>query len=225
MRVVIADDSVLFREGVARLLTEAGDEVVGRAGDAAELLALIEAAGPDRVPDVAVIDVRMPPTHTTEGLDAALAIRRRWAGLATLVLSQYVASDEAVELLADGRGGTGYLLKDRVADLEGFVEAVHRVGHGGSVVDPDVVARLLQRQRRVDPLDALSPRERQILVMMAEGRSNRAIGAALFVTENTVETHIGSLFTKLGLEPTPDHNRRVLATLLYLRSPSASPHG
>jgi len=223
MRVVIADDSVLFREGVARVLTEAGNDVVGQAGDAAALLAMIESAEPTRAPEVAVIDVRMPPTHTTEGLDAAKLIQRRWAGMGILVLSQYVAPQEAMDLLADARGGIGYLLKDRVSDIETFVDAVRSVGHGGSVVDPDVVTLMLQRRRLVDPLAALSPRERTILMMMAEGRSNRAIGAALFVTDNTVETHIGSLFTKLSLPPTPHQNRRVLAALMYLRSPSAPP--
>jgi DNA-binding NarL/FixJ family response regulator len=223
MRVVIADDSVLFREGVARVLTEAGNDVVGQAGDAAALLAMIESAEPTRAPEVAVIDIRMPPTHTTEGLDAAKLIQRRWAGMGILVLSQYVAPQEAMDLLADARGGIGYLLKDRVSDIGTFVDAVRSVGHGGSVVDPDVVTLMLQRRRLVDPLAALSPRERTILMMMAEGRSNRAIGAALFVTDNTVETHIGSLFTKLSLPPTPHQNRRVLAALMYLRSPSAPP--
>jgi serine/threonine-protein kinase len=213
---VIADDAVLFREGVARLMNDAGLDVVGQAADAAGLLALIERI--DAGVDVAVIDVRMPPSHTAEGLEAASTIRRRWPGIGTLVLSQYVETHQAMELLAEGRGRTGYLLKDRVSDVEAFVEAVRRVGEGGSVVDPEVIARLLERRRAVDPLAALSPREREILAMIAEGRSNRAIAASLHVTDNTLETHIGSLFAKLGLQPDPDENRRVLAALTYLRS-------
>jgi serine/threonine-protein kinase len=218
VRVAIADDAVLFREGLARLLVEAGFDVVGQAGDAAELLTIVDGAATDRMPDVAVVDIRMPPTHTTEGLVAARAIRAGHPDVGVLVLSQYIETEHAIELLSDGAGGTGYLLKDRVSDLEGFRDAVRRVGEGGSAVDPEVIAQLVGRHRASDPIADLSDREREVLARMAEGRSNRAIGASLFLSEKTVEAHVRSIFTKLGLVPAPDENRRVLAVLAFLRS-------
>src|ERR671911_1627378 len=195
IRVVIADDSVLLREGVARLLEEYGFEVAGQAGDAEDLLRKVGA----HKPDVAVVDVRMPPTHTDEGLKAAAEIRERFPGVGVLVLSQYVEEAYALELFGDGADGLGYLLKDRVGDLDRFVESVRRVGEGGSALDPEVVARLLGRRRREDPLSALSPREREVLGHMAEGRSNHGIAEALVVTERAVEKHVTSIFTKLNL--------------------------
>ena len=218
MRVAIADDAVLFREGLARLLVEAGFDVVGQAGDADELITIVDGAPADRMPDVAVVDIRMPPTHTTEGLVAARAIRAGHPDVGVLVLSQYVETEHAIELLSDGAGGTGYLLKDRVSDLEGFRDAVRRVGEGGSAVDPEVIAQLVGRRRSSDPVAELTHREREVLARMAEGSSNRAIGAALFLSEKTVEAHVRNIFTKLGLVPAPDENRRVLAVLAFLRS-------
>jgi DNA-binding NarL/FixJ family response regulator len=214
VRVVLADDSVLLREGIARLLEEAGLEVVAQAGDAGDLLRKVNA----HRPDVAVVDVRMPPTHTDEGLKAAAEIRERWPETGVLVLSQFVEEAYAVELLAGDAGGIGYLLKDRVADLERFVEAVRRVGQGGSALDPEVVARLLGRHRRDDPLAELTPRERDVLELMAEGRSNHAIAEGLVVTDRAVEKHVTSIFGKLGLPPTQDDHRRVLAVLTYLQA-------
>jgi DNA-binding NarL/FixJ family response regulator len=214
MRVVLADDSVLLREGIARLLSEAGLEVVAQAGDAADLLRKVNA----HRPDVAVVDVRMPPTHTDEGLKAAAEIRERWPETGVLVLSQYVEEAYAVELLAGDAGGIGYLLKDRVADLDRFVESVRRVGTGGSALDPEVVSRLLGRHRRDDPLAELTPRERDVLELMAEGRSNHAIAEGLVVTDRAVEKHVTSIFGKLGLPPTQDDHRRVLAVLTYLQA-------
>jgi DNA-binding NarL/FixJ family response regulator len=214
VRVVLADDSVLLREGIARLLAEAGLEVVAQAGDAGDLLRKVNA----HRPDVAVVDVRMPPTHTDEGLKAAAEIRQRWPETGVLVLSQFVEEAYAVELLAGDAGGIGYLLKDRVADLERFVEAVRRVGQGGSALDPEVVARLLGRHRRDDPLAELTPRERDVLELMAEGRSNHAIAEGLVVTDRAVEKHVTSIFGKLGLPPTQDDHRRVLAVLTYLQA-------
>jgi DNA-binding NarL/FixJ family response regulator len=214
MRVVIADDQLLMRAGVARLLEDAGMEVAGQAADAEDLLRKVNA----HRPDVAIVDVRMPPTHTTEGLRAAAEIRRRHAGVGVLVLSQVVEEAYALELFADGADGLGYLLKDRVADLDEFVETVRRVGRGGSALDPEVVGRLLGRRRREDPLEALSPREREVLGLMAEGRSNAGIAEQLVVTERAVEKHVSSIFAKLGLAPAPEDHRRVLAVLAYLRS-------
>jgi serine/threonine-protein kinase len=218
VRVAIADDAVLFREGLARLLADAGFDVLGQAADAEELLAIIRQASGDRRPQVAVVDIRMPPSHTTEGLDAAKTIRAEHPEIGVLILSQYVETEHAMELLGDGAGGTGYLLKDRVSDLEGFRDAVRRVGEGGSVVDPEVIAQLIGRRRATDPLADLTDREREVLSLMAEGRSNRAIGASLFLSEKTVEAHVRGIFTKLGLLPTTDENRRVLAVLAFLRS-------
>jgi DNA-binding NarL/FixJ family response regulator len=214
MRVVLADDSVLLREGVARLLEDAGLEVVAQAGDAEDLLRKVNA----HKPDVAVVDVRMPPTHTDEGLRAAAQIRAAHPATGVLVLSAYIDEGPALELLSDSAEGMGYLLKDRVGDIDGFVEAVRRVGDGGSALDPEVVSRLLGRRRRSDPLEGVTPREREVLGLMAEGRSNHAIAEALVVTERAVEKHVTSIFGKLGLPPTQDDHRRVLAVLAYLNS-------
>ena len=214
MRVVLADDSLLLREGVARLLEEAGLEVVAQSGDAEDLLRKVGA----HKPDVAVVDVRMPPTHTDEGLRAAAEIRERFPAVGVLVLSQYIEEAYAMELLSSDASGVGYLLKDRVADLDRFVDAVRRVGEGGSALDPEVVSRLLGRRRETDPLAEISPREREVLQLMAEGRSNHAIANELVVTERAVEKHVTSIFTKLNLPPTADDHRRVLAVLTYLRA-------
>jgi DNA-binding NarL/FixJ family response regulator len=214
MRVVLADDSMLLREGIARLLTEHDFEIVAQAGDAEDLLRKVNA----HKPDIAIIDVRMPPTHTDEGLRAAAEIRERFPGVGVLVLSQYVEERYAMELLQDSAEGIGYLLKDRVADLDRFVEAVRRVGEGGSALDPEVVSRLLGRRRQEDPLGTLSPREREVIELMAEGRSNHAIAEALVVTERAVEKHVTSIFSKLGLPPTQEDHRRVLAVLAYVKS-------
>ncbi len=214
LRVVLADDSVLLREGLARLLEEAGFEVVGQAGDGDDLVRKVAA----HKPDAAIVDVRMPPTHTDEGLRAAVEIRERFAETGVLVLSQYIEESYAMELLSDNAEGVGYLLKDRVADLDRFVDAVKRVGEGGSALDPEVVSRLLGRRRREDPLSALSPREREVLGLMAEGRSNHAVAEALVVTERAVEKHVTSIFSKLDLANTPEDHRRVLAVLAYLKA-------
>jgi DNA-binding NarL/FixJ family response regulator len=214
VRIVVAEDSVLLREGIVRLLEEAGMTVVGQAGDASDLLRKVRA----HKPDVAVVDIRMPPTQTDEGLRAAAEIRAEQPETGVLVLSQYVEEAYALDLLADNAEGVGYLLKDRVADVSRFVESVRRVGEGGSVLDPEVVARLVGRRRREDPLERLSPREREVLGHMAEGRSNKGIAEALVVTERAIEKHVTSIFTKLHLPPTEDDHRRVLAVLTYLRS-------
>ena len=213
-RVVVAEDSVLLREGIVRLLEEAGCEVVGQAGDADELVRKVWA----HKPDVAVVDVRMPPTLTDDGLRAALEIRRRLPDIGVLVLSQYVAEDLAAELLGDSAKGTGYLLKDRVADVETFLDAFARVAEGGSALDPEVVAAMLGRRRRDDPLADLTPREHEVLALMAEGRSNRAIAERLVVTERAVENHVTGIFGKLNLSPAPEDHRRVLAVLTFVRS-------
>jgi DNA-binding NarL/FixJ family response regulator len=214
MRVVLADDSVLLREGVARLLEEAGLDVVAQAGDADDLLRKVGA----HKPDVAIVDVKMPPTHTDEGLRAAAEIRERHPEVGVLVLSQYLEEGYALDLLSSSAERMGYLLKDRVADLDRFVDAVRRVGEGGSALDPEVVSRLLGRRRREDPLEEISPREREVLGLMAEGRSNHAIAEALVVTERAVEKHVTSIFAKLNLPPTAVDHRRVLAVLTYLRA-------
>ncbi len=211
MRVVIAEDSVLLREGLARLLDEAGFDVVEAVPDGEQLLRAVA----EHTPDVVIADVRMPPTHTDEGLRAALVIRKRWPGVAVLVLSQYVEERYATELLAGDTKGVGYLLKDRVADVDEFVAALRRVGEGGAALDPEVVSQLLLRGRR-RPLDALTPREQEVLKLMAEGRSNGAVAAALVVTDGAVEKHVSSIFTKLGLPPADTDHRRVLAVLSYL---------
>lgn len=214
MRVVVADDSLLLRVGVVRLLEDAGLEVVGQAGDGEELLRKVRA----HKPDVAVVDIRMPPTHTDEGLQAAKQIRRELPGTGVLVLSAYVEEQYAVDLLQDSAEGVGYLLKDRVGDLDRFIEAVRRVAEGGSVLDPEVVSQMLGRHRRDDPLDELTPREREVLELMAEGRTNAAIAEALVITERAVEKHVTSIFSKLDLSATPQDHRRVLAVLTYLKA-------
>jgi DNA-binding NarL/FixJ family response regulator len=215
VRVALADDAVLLREGLARLLGEAGFEVVGLAGDGDGLLELVERTHPD----VAIVDIRMPPTHTDEGLRAAHAIRARWPSVGLLVLSQHVNARYAVELLSAGTDGVGYLLKERVSDLEELSSSVTRVGHGGSVLDPAVVDELVGRRRQADnPLEHLTEREREVLALMAEGRSNRAIADRLFVTEHTVEKHVKNIFGSLRLPQSPDDHRRVLAVVTYLNS-------
>ena len=214
MRVVIAEDSVLLREGLARLLADAGLDVVAVVGDGPELVRTVDTLRPD----LAVVDVRMPPTHTDEGLRAALEVRHRQPATAILVLSQYVEERYAVELIGTSAEGVGYLLKDRVADVADFVAAVRRVGAGGTALDPEVVAQLLGRRRRGNPLDGLSPREREVLALMAEGRNNAAIAAELVVTEGAVEKHVSGIFAKLGLATTATDHRRVLAVLTYLRA-------
>ena len=214
LRLVLADDSVLLREGIARLLAEADFDVVAQAGDADQLLAAVR----EHRPDVAIIDIRMPPTHTDEGLRAAEAIRaEHGTAIGILVLSQYVETSFALRLVADGAGGVGYLLKDRVEDLEDFAEAVRRIARGGSVIDPEVVAQLVGRRRAKVPLDDLTDREREVLALMAEGRSNQAICDSLFLAPKTIEAHIASIFSKLELLPAPDDHRRVLAVLAHLR--------
>lgn len=214
MRVVVADDSVLLREGVVRLLEEAGLEVVGQAGDAEDLKRKVFA----HRPDLAIVDVRMPPDHTDDGLRAALEIRRQQPETAVLVLSQYVEEAYALELVGDSQGGVGYLLKDRVADVDRFMDSVRRVADGGSALDPEVVAQLLGRHRRDNPLHEITPREREVLELMAEGRSNAAIAEQMVVTERAIEKHVTSIFAKLGLAAKPDSHRRVLAVLAYLRA-------
>ena len=211
MRVVIADDSVLLRAGLVRLLEDAGFEVVAQASDAEDLLRKVRA----HRPDVAVTDIRMPPTQTDEGLRAAQQIRKEMPEVGVLVLSQYIDEGYAVELLQGNAEGIGYLLKDRVSDVSAFTDALRRVGEGGSALDPEVVSQLLLRGRR-RPLDALTPREQEVLKLMAEGRSNGAIAAALVVTDGAVEKHVSSIFTKLGLAPADTDHRRVLAVLSYL---------
>jgi DNA-binding NarL/FixJ family response regulator len=214
VRVILADDSLLFREGLARLLADAGLEVVGQAANAADLLSLIDA----EPPDVAIVDIRMPPEHRDEGLVAAGRIKQAHPGVGVLVLSQYVEVHYAMALVEERPQGAGYLLKDRVEDLGEFAAAVRRVAAGGVVVDPSVVALLVSRARQHDPLEELTPRELEVLRLMAEGRSNQAISAQLFLTDRTVESHVRSIFLKLGLSPAPDDHRRVLAVLSYLRT-------
>jgi len=213
-RAVLAEDSALFREGLTRLLTDAGYHVAATAADPGELLAQVRG----HRPDVVVTDIRMPPTHTTEGLAAALQIRREFPGVAVMVLSQYVETTYAMKLLGDNPRGVGYLLKDRVANSRELCEAIQRLLRGGSVIDPEVVAELLGRRRERDPVGQLTDREREILALMAEGRSNQAICERLFLSSRTVETHVAHIFTKLGLPPSTDDHRRVLAALTYLRS-------
>lgn len=211
MRIVLAEDSLLLREGLVRLLDEAGARVVAAVGDGESLVAAVA----EHRPDAAVVDVRMPPTFTDEGLRAAIEVRARTPGTAVLVLSQYVEESYAADLLGAG-GGVGYLLKDRVARLEDLSDALERVVGGGTVLDPEVVSALFARRRRRDPLETLSPREREVLGLMAEGRTNTAIGRALVVGQGAVEKHIGAIFTKLGLPPSGDDHRRVLAVLHHL---------
>jgi DNA-binding NarL/FixJ family response regulator len=217
MRAVIAEDSVLLREGLVRLLTEAGVEVVGQAGDAEDLLRKTRA----HKPDVVITDIKMPPNQTDEGLRAAEVIRSELPGTGVLVLSQYVEEGYAMELLGENAAGVGYLLKDRVADVDRFIDAVQRVAAGGSALDPEVVSTMLGRRRRDDPLEDLTPREREVLALMAEGLSNSAIAAQLVVTERAVEKHVTNIFGKLHFGSEPEHHRRVLAVLTYVRNEPA----
>jgi DNA-binding NarL/FixJ family response regulator len=213
VRVVVADDSVLLREGLVRLLAEAGCEVVAAVGDAPTFLTAVT----EHRPDVAVVDIRMPPTHTVEGLDAARVIRRERPATAILVLSAHAEIDHAMELLASG-AGIGYLLKSRVSDVADFVDTLHRLAKGGSIVDPALVQELVTARRRADPLAGLSERERDVLALMAEGRSNAGIAHRLWVTEGTVEKHVRSILAKLDLPETPEDHRRVLAVLKFLEA-------
>ncbi|GHF06895.1 DNA-binding response regulator [Streptomyces fumanus] len=213
MRVIVAEDSALLRQGLARLLDDFGIEVVAELPDAERLLELVVAQRPDAV----LLDIRMPPTHTDEGLRAARAVRARCPGTGVLLLSQYVETGDPVRALARDPRGFGYLLKDRVADADELLDALRRVATGGSAVDPRIVERLMNRARPGDTLDALTPREREVLGLMAEGRSNEAIARRLRVSGKTLETHVRSVFGKLCLEPTPDDHRRVLAVLAWLR--------
>jgi DNA-binding NarL/FixJ family response regulator len=213
MRVMIADDAVLFREGLARVLEAAGIQVAAQVGDADQLIARVRADPPDAV----VVDIRMPPTHTREGLDAAERIRAGHPRVGVLVLSQYVETHHAIQLLQGGVQGVGYLLKDRVADVAEVADAVRRVAGGGSVIDPEVVAQLVGRQRVRNPILELTDREREVLALIAEGRSNQAICQRLYLSPKTVEAHVRSIFTRLDLPATPDDHRRVLAVLAFLR--------
>ena len=212
MRIVLAEDSVLLRAGLTRILADAGEDVVATVGDADELLLAVQR----HQPDLAVVDVRMPPTHTDDGLRAALTVRGRWPHIGILVLSQYVEERYATELIANDTSGVGYLLKDRIADVSDFLGAVRRVGDGGTALDPEVVAQLLARSRRRDPLERLTPREREVLGLMAEGRANPAIARELVVSDKAVEKHVGNIFLKLDLPPTDNDHRRVLAVLRWL---------
>jgi DNA-binding NarL/FixJ family response regulator len=215
MRVALADDAVILREGLSRLLTEAGFDVVGLAADAEALLELVQRTRPD----VAIIDIRMPPTHTDEGLRAAKIIRERWPAIGILVLSQHVNTRYALELLSTGTDGVGYLLKERVSDLNELSASVNRVGQGGSVLDPAVVGELVGRRRQGDnPVEHLTAREREVLALIAEGRSNRAIAERLVVTEHTVEKHVKNILGTLNLPQSSDDHRRVLAVITYLNS-------
>jgi DNA-binding NarL/FixJ family response regulator len=214
MRVVIADDSVLLRAGLARLLEDAGLEVVAQAAEAEDLLRKVRA----HKPDVAITDIRMPPTQTDEGLRAAQQIREELPDIGLMVLSQHLDEGYALELLQNSAEGVGYLLKDRVADVDAFVDALRRIAARGSVLDPEVVAQLLGRRRADDPLDRLTPREREVLSLMAEGRSNGAVARELVVTERAIEKHVTSIFSKLGLSAADDGHRRVLAVLRYLNA-------
>ena len=213
LRVALAEDDVLLREGLASLLGRSGFQVVGQAGDAAQLLSLVG----EQTPDLAVVDIRMPPTHTTEGLEAARQIRQEHPETGILVLSAHVEVEHAMELLAGGRG-IGYLLKSRISDVEEFLDTLQRVAKGGSVVDPALIAELVSARRHHDPLAALTAREREVLALMAEGRSNAGIARRLWVTEGTVEKHVRSILTKLTLPEAEDDHRRVLAVLTYLDS-------
>lgn len=214
MRIVIGEDAVLLRAGLTQLLEQAGHEVLAAVGDAPSLIDAV-----DRLqPELAVIDVRMPPDLTDDGIRAAVQIRRTSPGVGILVLSQYVEESYAADLLADDSARTGYLLKERVADVSEFLDAIERVGSGGTVLDPEVVAQIFARSRRRDPIDRLSPREREVLALMAEGRTNSAIGKSLVISDGAVEKHVSNIFTKLDLPPDSDDHRRVLAVLRWLES-------
>ena len=213
IRVLLADDSVLFREGIAKLIADAGFEVIEQASDAEELMEKVRKVEPD----IVITDIRMPPTNTTEGLDAAREIRRQLPAVGVLVLSQYVETRHAMKLLEGAPDGIGYLLKDRVSDVSEFADAVRRVARGGSVIDPEVVAALLGRSREWSPIEELTEREREILALMAEGRSNLAIAERLYLSPKTVEAHVAHIFTKLGLVPATDDHRRVMAVVMFLR--------
>jgi DNA-binding NarL/FixJ family response regulator len=212
VRIVLADDAALFREGVANLLREAGFDVVGQAENADDLLALVG----EYQPDVVIVDIRMPPSHTLEGLEAAKIIRARYPAVGVLVLSQFVEPHYALQLIDNAEPGAGYLLKDRVGDIEELADAVRQIASGRLIIDAAVVSQLLNRSRRRDPLDALTDREKAVLALMAQGRSNHAIANGLFITEKTVEAHIRAIFIKLNLSPTADDHRRVLAVITYL---------
>jgi DNA-binding NarL/FixJ family response regulator len=214
VRILIAEDSVLLRDGLVRMLNDHGHEVVASVEDAAELMSLVQRDSPD----IAILDVRMPPTHTDEGIRAALELRSRWPHLAVLVLSQYVEEHYASELLSGDLGGVAYVLKDRVTNVGDFIETIDRVAAGGTVIDPEVVAQLLARTRQREPLEDLSPREREVLELMAEGRSNGAIAATLVITQRAVEKHVKSIFQKLRLPPADTDHRRVLAVLRFLET-------
>ena len=214
MRLVIADDEALLREGLARVLEDSGFEVVGRCGDAGTLLHVVQA----RKPDVAIVDIRMPPGHGDDGLVAAQEIRRRHPDVGVLVLSHYLDSRYAARLLEEVPAGAGYLLKDRVSEIAVVADALRRIADGDCVIDPTIVSRLVARKRARGPLDVLTAREREVLALVAEGRSNGAIGEQLFLSRKTVDAHVSQVFTKLDLREAPDQNRRVLAVLTYLRS-------
>jgi DNA-binding NarL/FixJ family response regulator len=217
LRIVIAEDAAIMRDGLTQTLARRGHDVVAAVGDADELIRAVN----DHRPDVAVIDVRMPPTHTDEGLRAAMAIRRDHPGVGTLVFSQYIEARAAAELLASSPGGVGYLLKDRVADVSDFIEAVGSVARGGTVLDPEVVRQLFSSGRHFDSLGSLTGRERDVLALIAQGRSNVAIATALFISPGVVEKHVASIFAKLGLAPSDSDNRRVIAAIRYLQGPPA----
>jgi len=219
--VILADDAALVRQGLARLLEDNGFDVVAELGDADQLLSCVSRLRPDLV----VVDIRMPPTHTVEGLIAAIDIKHNHPRVGVMVLSQHLETRYAVQLLSGDAGGVGYLLKERVADIGEFANALRRVAGGGSAVDPEIVSRLLGRHHRRSPVEQLSPRERQVLALLAEGRSNQAIAEHLFINAKTVESHVAAIFTKLGLRPEPAHHRRVLAALTHLQAKAPDPSG
>jgi DNA-binding NarL/FixJ family response regulator len=214
LRIVIAEDAAIMRDGLTQTLIRRGHDVVAAVGDATALLAAVA----EHQPDVAIVDVRMPPTCTDEGLQAALVIRRDYPGVGVLVFSQYVEADSAVELFAGAPAGVGYLLKDRVADVSDFIDAITRVAHGGTVLDPEVVSHLIAASRRADSLATLTAREREVLELIAQGRSNTAIAETLYITGGVVEKHIASIFAKLGLAPSDNDNRRAIAAIKFLES-------
>jgi DNA-binding NarL/FixJ family response regulator len=220
MRVILADDAALVRQGLARLLEDNGFDVVAELGDADQLLSCVSRLRPDLV----VVDIRMPPTHTVEGLIAAIDIKHNHPRVGVMVLSQHLETRYAVQLLSEDAGGVGYLLKERVADISEFADALRRVAGGGSAVDPEIVSRLLERRSRRSPVEPLSPREREVLALLAEGRSNQAIAQHLFINAKTVESHVAAIFTKLGLLPEPADHRRVLAAITHLQAKDHDPN-